>query len=137
MTTRAHSILLDAEPLSARSLDERRIYPWIAFARRTRSRLYASSATLAEVADGTPRDAKLRRATKDLNLVPVSKEIGFSAGALRRKAHAVRRKPRDLTLDALVAATALTLPTPVVVLTSDPNDLTLLLEGTHASVKAI
>jgi hypothetical protein len=35
----------------------------------------------------------------------------------------------DHTIDALVAATAVRLPRPVIVLTSDPKDLERLLEG--------
>jgi hypothetical protein len=42
-----------------------------------------------------------------------------------------------LTVDAIVAATALTLPTPVVVLTSDVSDLSLLLADTTVIVDGI
>ena len=63
--------------------------------------------------------------------------IGYRAGQLRATAVRVRRKRRDLTVDAIVAATALTLPAPVVVLTSDPEDLRLLLAGTRIAVAAV
>jgi len=47
--------------------------------------------------------------------------------ALRAAAAARRRKPRESTVDALVVATACTLPRPVVILTSDTSDIDLLL----------
>jgi len=67
-------------------------------------------------------------------LEPVSGSIGYVAGGLRARSASSRRKQRDLTVDALVAATATTLPRPVVVLTSDAADLTSLLDGTGIKV---
>ncbi|RHW27258.1 twitching motility protein PilT [Nocardioides immobilis] len=110
---------------------------WALVARRTDSALYASAVTLAEVADGTARDANVRRAAKALRVQPVTTEIGYAAGRLRFGAARSRRKPRDLTVDAVVAATALAVPGPAVVLTSDGADLRLLLEGTAVRVEAI
>lgn len=91
--------------------------------------MYASCLTLAEVTDGTAGDVAVRRAVKAVRLVDVGAEIGCRAGQLRAVAAASRRKHRDLPVDAVVAATALTLPMPVVVLTSDAEDLRLLLAG--------
>jgi predicted nucleic acid-binding protein len=135
--TRPHSILLDAEALSALALGEKRMQAWAEVARRTDSILYASTATLAEVTDGTPRDARVRQAAKVVRLVDVSAAIGYRAGAFRGNAATGRRKARDLTVDALVAATASDLNPPVVVLTSDQADLELLLSGTDVKVEVI
>jgi predicted nucleic acid-binding protein len=110
---------------------------WATVARRTDSVIYASTATLAEVTDGSARDARVRRAVKALRLVEVNARIGYLAGELRAAAAPLRPKRRDLTVDALVAATALTLPAPVVVLTSDRSDTSLLLAGREALVEAI
>ena len=137
MIVRPQSILLDAEALSALAAGERRMQAWATVARRTDSVLYASTATLAETRDGSPRDAEVRRAVKAIRLQPVTDDVGYRAGALRAMATDGRRKPRDLTVDALVAATALTLPAPVVVLTSDPRDLGRLLDGTAVRVEAV
>lgn len=137
MIVRPQSILLDAEALSALAAGERRMQAWATVARRTDSVLYASAATLAETTDGSPRDAEVRRAVKAIRIQPVTEEIGYRAGALRAMASDGRRKPRDLTVDALVAATALTLPAPVVVLTSDPKDLGRLLAGAAVRVEAV
>ncbi|GAA1145292.1 hypothetical protein GCM10009630_49960 [Kribbella jejuensis] len=113
------------------------MHAWATVARRTDSILYTSTITLAEVTDGTARDVAVRRTAKAVRLEPVSEPIGYQAGALRAGAAARRRKPRDLTVDAVVAATALMLPPPVVVLTSDQSDLRLLLTGTPVLVEQI
>lgn len=138
MIVRPQSILLDAEALSALAHGERRMQAWAEVARRTDSILYASTATLAEVTDGSARDAYVRRLTKGaVRLVDVDDAIGYGAGALRAAAAAGRRKPRDLTVDALIAATAASLIPPVVVLTSDVDDLKLLLSERDIKVEAI
>lgn len=137
MIARPHSILLDAEALAALAAGDRSMQVWATVARRTDSVLYASTATLAEVTDGTSRDVGVRRVAKALRLQPVTEGIGYRAGTLRAGAVAGRRKPRDLTIDAIVAATALALPAPVVVLTSDPDDLGRLLADSPARVETV
>lgn len=139
MIVRPQSIVLDADALSALAGSERRIQAWAEVARRTDSIFYASTATLAEVTDGSPRDARVRRAAKAVRLVEVTEAIGYRAGALRAHGAQGRKKARDLTVDALVAATALSLTPapPVVVLTCDADDLGLLLSGTDVMVEAI
>jgi predicted nucleic acid-binding protein len=134
---RPHSILLDSEGLSALAADDKRIQPWAAFARRTDSTFHASTVTLAEATDGSARDANVRRAVKAVRLEDVSSEIGYRAGALRAPAAKSRRKARDLTVDAVVAATALSLPAPVVVLTCDDSDLALLLRDTSVRIELL
>jgi predicted nucleic acid-binding protein len=130
-------MLLDSEALSALAADDRRMQPWATFARRTDSTLHASTVTLAEVTDGSSRDANVQRVAKALRIEDVTTAIGYRAGALRAAASSSRRKVRDLTVDAIVAATALALPGPVVVLTSDDNDFTVLLDGTPVRVERI
>ena len=137
MIVRPHSMLLDAEALSALARDDRGMQAWATFAKRTDSIIYACCLTLVEVTDGTARDAAVRRAVKAVRLVDVDPEIGYRAGELRAAVAASRRKLRDLTVDAVVAATALTLPSPVVVLTSDPDDLRLLLADHDVRVEAL
>lgn len=132
-----HSILLDAEALSALADGEHRIQVWAAVARRTDSTLFASTLTLVEAARGGSRDARVRLALKALTLVPVTESIGFDAGRLRAAVASGRRTARDLSVDAVVAATALSLAHPVVVLTSDADDLKLLLAGTAVRVERL
>ncbi|MCL2464449.1 MAG: twitching motility protein PilT [Micrococcales bacterium] len=137
MIVRPHSIVLDAEALSALATGDRCIQAWSTVVRRTDSILFASTLTLAEVCDGTARDVAVRRTAKAIRLIPVTEAVGYQAGVLRKAATTARRKPRDLTVDAIVAATALTLPAPVVVLTVDPDDLNLLLTGTSVRVEPL
>lgn len=137
MIVRPHSVLLDAEALSALAREARSMQARATFAKRSDSILYASALTLVEVTDGTARDAAVRRAVEAVRLVEVSPEIGHRAGELRAAVGATRRKHRYLAVGAVVAATALTLPSPVVVLTSDPADLGLLLAGHDIRVEAI
>lgn len=137
MIVRPHSILLDAQALSALARDDRNMQAWAAFAKRSDSVLYASCLTLAEVTDGSARDVGVLGAAKAVRLVDVSPETAYSAGQLRSAAAGSRRKHRDLTVDAVVAATALTLPTPVVVLTSDTEDLRLLLAGHAVRIESV
>lgn len=137
MIVRPHSILLDSDALSALAAGRRSMQAWATVARRTDSVLYASTLTLAEVTDGTARDAEVRRFVKAVRLQPVTEQIGYRAGGLRASGAVVRRKPRDLTVDAVVAATALTLPGATIVLTSDQSDLRLLLDGTDVPVERI
>ncbi|MFC7621677.1 PIN domain-containing protein [Microlunatus sp. GCM10028923] len=137
MIIRPHSILLDAEALSALATGARIMQAWATVARRSDSVLHASAITLVEVTDGTARDSAVRRISKALRIDPVTEEIGYTAGRLRAAAASARRKPRDLTVDAIVAATALALPAPVVVLTGDPGDLGMLLAGAEVGVEGL
>lgn len=134
MIVRPHAIVLDAEAMSALANLDRRMQAWATAARRTNSTLHASTLTVAEVTDGTARDVRVRRAARSVRLEPVSESIAYRAGELRARAAAGRRKARDLTVDAVVAATALTLPAPVVVITGDPAGLGRLLHGTDVRV---
>ena len=70
MIIRPHSVLLDAEALSALARDDRSMQAWATFAKRSDSVIYASCLTLAEVTDGTARDVAVRRAVKAVR--PVS-----------------------------------------------------------------
>lgn len=137
MNTQAHSLLLDSQALSAAARAQRSMHPWLEFARQSDSILYISAVTLAETTDGSPRDANVRRMVNTLRVIPATDTIGYGAGRLRSLAAQNRRKARDLTIDAIVAATALTLPTPAVVITSDPEDLRLLLQDTSVRVAGI
>jgi len=130
-----HCVLLDAEALSALAVRDRRAQAWTHVLQRTDSVLYVSTLTLAEVTDGTARDAAIRRTVNTLRLVPVTHDIAYEAGRLRTTGTKARRKPRDLTVDAVVAATALTLRRPTVVLTCDPHDLTILLATADPPVR--
>lgn len=110
---------------------------WAVAAERGDAELHVSALTLAELADGGPRDVALHFALRALRLHDVTSRIGFDAGRRRKEASARRGKPRDLTVDAVVAATAASLAGRVVVLTSDRADMELLLADDSVRVEAI
>ena len=128
----APTVVLDASALTDLADGERRMLGWMAAVLDEDSAFVISAVTLAETTDGTARDAKVRRALGSLRVVDAGPAIGFRAGALRSRVR--RRKARDLTVDGIVAATAESLPGPVVVVTSDPGDFGLLLAGSDVKV---
>lgn len=64
------------------------------------------------------RDASAHRVLGRVTKLPVTPELGRHAGELIGSSALA-----DTTIDALVAATALQQPGPVLILTSDPDDL--------------
>ncbi|MCL2466702.1 MAG: twitching motility protein PilT [Micrococcales bacterium] len=133
-----HSILLDCTALALQADEhDQEMLRWSKVAHATGSSLYVSAVTLAEATDGSLRDANVRRELKAMTVEPVSELVGLLAGQRRAVAASARRKARSLTVDAVVAATAMTLPKPVVVLTGDPGDLELLLDGTGIKVRQV
>jgi len=86
-------------------------------------RVMTAASTIAEVLRGGPRDAKLHRVLNQIKVVPVDKTLGRTAGELLGRAGLSGHR---CTLDALLAAVALGQPRPVVLLTSDPDDMTRL-----------
>ena len=86
--------------------------------------LHTTAATLTEVLRGHPRDVLIHRLLASLNVRVVDERLGRHAGE-----RIGQRKVRgNVTLDALVAELASSLPRPVVVLTSDMADMTTLVD---------
>jgi hypothetical protein len=83
-----------------------------------------TAATLTEVLRGHPRDALIHRLLASLSIRVVDEQLGRAAGE-RIGRSAVRG---NVTLDALVAELASSLPRPVVVLTSDVDDISALVD---------
>lgn len=130
-------IVLDAHALSLLASEDRKMLNWIRLAQVSDAVFRISTITLTEVMDGSGRDARVFNALRKhvVQEIPGSAKIARAAGLLRSGVK--RKKPRDLTIDAIIAATALSLSGPTVVVTSDPGDLKALLAGTVLSVKAI
>ena len=131
------SILLDNHALTGLVANAPAMQVWAAYAIKHGSTIYVSAVTLAEATSGSPRDAELRRRVNGLKVCDATVSIGYSAGALRARAAERRRKPRDLTVDAVLAATALTLAGRTCIVTGDPHDFELLLGGSDVRVEAI
>jgi predicted nucleic acid-binding protein len=95
----------------------------VSFARDAHDRsglVMTAASTIAEVLRGGTRDAKLHRVLNQVRVVPVDKALGRAAGELLGRAGLSGHR---CTIDALLAAVALGLPRPVVLLTSDPDDM--------------
>lgn len=84
---------------------------------------------------GHPADAALRHVVN--RLVPdTTVATAAHAGALRMRTEHLRRKKRDLTVDAIVAATAVALA-PSVIITGDPADLSALITDADVHIVSL
>jgi predicted nucleic acid-binding protein len=113
----SRSLVLDSQGLSEAARGAPVVRALVVTARQSGAPVVVSAVTLAEVLRGHRRDAAVHLLLKGCRVEPVSREIGRSAGEL------LGRTGRKDTVDAVVVATAATLPMPVLVLTSDPVDL--------------
>lgn len=99
-------------------------------------RVLIPTVVLAEVATGMPSDAAIGHVLGRIATVDLPPIVSMRAGALRERVDSTRRKKRDLTVDAIVAATAVEMA-PSVVITADRRDLQLLVDGFDVIVSAI
>lgn len=113
------TMVLDADGLAKLAQDDERALAHLTVALRQRHRVVVSAVTLTEVLRGGPRDTAVHRTLKRVSVEPVTPAQGRAAGELLGSTG----MGGDNAIDALVAATALAKPGPVVVLTSDPQDL--------------
>lgn len=94
-------------------------------ARTRRASVVVSAITLTEVLRGGPRDAAVHRVLSRVTVAPVTPALGRRAGELLGQAGLSGHR---CAIVAVVAATALALPRPVIVATSDLGDLNRLVE---------
>ncbi|MCL2467575.1 MAG: twitching motility protein PilT [Micrococcales bacterium] len=104
---------------------DRRVRPVLAVLVEQHQRMVVPAVILAELMTGKPTDAAVWHAVNRLVVMDTDAHIAADAGARREQATATRPKKRDLTIDALVVATAARLA-PAVIITGDPNDIRLL-----------
>lgn len=119
------TLVLDSEGLSKLAAGDSRARAYLETAVARRARVAVSAITLTEVLRGGPRDAAVHWVLSRITVVPVSPEIARHAGELLG---GTGLSGHRCAIDAAVAATALELERPVVLLTSDPNDLSRLVE---------
>jgi predicted nucleic acid-binding protein len=119
------TLVLDSEGLSKLAAGDPRAHAYLDGARARRARIAASAITLTEVLRGGPHDAPLHRALSGIAVVEVTEQIARRAGELLG---ATGLSGHRCAIDAVVAATALGLDRPVLLLTSDPDDMTRLAE---------
>jgi predicted nucleic acid-binding protein len=118
-------LVLDAEGIVKLASGDRRTRRHYEAARERAGHVVTAASTIAEVLRGGPRDAKLHRVLSRVTVVPIDKALGRTAGELLGRAGLAGHR---CTVDALLAAVALGLPRPVVLLTSDPEDMARLTE---------
>jgi predicted nucleic acid-binding protein len=119
------TVVLDSEGLSKLAAGDARVRGYLDIARTRRARVAVSAITLTETLRGGPRDATVHRVLSRITVVPVTALIARRAGELLG---ATGLSGHRCAIDAVVAATALGLERPVVLLTSDPDDMNRLVE---------
>jgi predicted nucleic acid-binding protein len=132
----ARVLILDSEAVSALAEQRNGMAERLAAAQQADHRVLIPAVVLAEVATGAPSDAAIWHVLGKVPTLDLPQGVAMRAGALRTRAEGVRGKKRDLTVDAIVAATAGE-PAPSVVLTADKPDLELLVEGFDVKISAV
>lgn len=84
-----------------------------------------AATTLTEVLRGDPRDAAVHRVLRKIRVVPIDADQARAAGELLGRAGLSGHR---CALDSLVAVIALNQPRPVILLTSDTEDMRKLTE---------
>jgi predicted nucleic acid-binding protein len=94
-------------------------------AEEARAPVVAAASTLTEVLRGGPRDARVHRVLSRINVSPIDESRARLAGELLGR---TGMSGHRCALDALVAVVALAQPRPVLLLTSDTDDMARLTE---------
>jgi len=118
------SVVLDTTALTAASQAHSDIRGVLRRWQDDGANLVTTAATLTEVLRGHPRDAAIHRLLASLNVRVIDAPLGQAAGE-----RIGRTKTRgNVTIAALVAEVASSLPRPVALLTSDVDDLQALVD---------
>ncbi|MGW7285498.1 type II toxin-antitoxin system VapC family toxin [Streptomyces sp. NPDC054847] len=120
------TLVLDCEGLSKLVGRDPTLTAWLVAAEADDLRVVTSSVTLVEARDPKVGQARFDFAVSRVNVVPPTEAVARRASKLLAAAGVHGHK---YALDAIVAATALASPSPVTVLTSDPEDLLMLCGG--------
>jgi predicted nucleic acid-binding protein len=116
----AGTLVLDAQGIIRLAEADKSVFAW---ARRTDAlggEIVTAASTLAEVLRGGARDARIHRILRRVTVVDIDKNLGRKAGELLG---ATGMSGHRCTVDALIAVVALAQRRPVILLTSDPDDL--------------
>ena len=117
---RVGALVLDADGLTKLAGGAPRAISFAKDAYGARSPVVVAASTLTEVLRGGPRDAPVHRVLRRIEVLPISPATAREAGELLGR---VGLSGHTYALDALVAVVALAQPRPVVLLTSDTQDL--------------
>ncbi|HET7388726.1 MAG TPA: PIN domain-containing protein [Nocardioidaceae bacterium] len=132
----ARVLILDSEAVSALAEQRRGMAERLTAAQQADHRVLIPAVVLAEVATGAPSDAAIWHVLGKIPTLDLPQGVAMRACALRARTDRVRRKKRDLTVDALMAATAVELA-PSAVITAGKSGLELLVDGFDAKVSAV
>lgn len=119
------TVVLDSAGLSKLAAGDARARAYLDSARARRAQIAASAITLTETLRGGSRDTAMQRVLSRITIVPVTAQIARRAGELLGTTGLSGHR---CAIDAVAAATALGLDRPVVLLTSDPDDMNRLVE---------
>lgn len=130
----ARSLVLDSQALSLLLRNDRQMITRIEAARRVGVPVLVSALTVVEAAYGKTDTARLRWVLSRLQVQDVTQADSLTAVALLSEAGGLHG--HKYAIDALVAAMALRIPGPVLVLTSDRDDWSKLC-GERVQVKDV
>lgn len=116
----AGTLILDSEGLSKWCAADQRVTALVRQAQDSDFRVIVSALTPIEAYDMRSKNDRFRWHLSRLKIEPVSDEIAYEAIELLREAGLHGHK---YAIDAVVAATALRAVKPVIVLTSDADDM--------------
>jgi predicted nucleic acid-binding protein len=119
------TLVLDSEGLAKLAAGDPLARAYLDSARLRGARVAASAVTLTENLRGGPRDAPVHRVLAKITIVPVTAQLARRGGELLG---ASGLSGHRCAIDAVVAATAREMERPVVLLTSDPDDMNRLVE---------
>lgn len=119
------ALVLDADGLSKFAEGNSRAVSFAKDAYDVRAPVVVAASTLAEVLRGGPRDSRVHRVLRRIDIAPIDMTEARAAAELLGR---LRLSGHESALDALVAIVALAQPRPVVLLTSDTEDMTRLTE---------
>jgi predicted nucleic acid-binding protein len=119
------SLVLDAEGLVGFAAADLRVLVRVEEADQRGGDIVTAASTLAEVLRGGAKDARIHRVLRRITVTEIDREVGRKAGELLG---ITGMSGHRCTVDALLAAVALAQPRPVVLLTSDPDDMARLTE---------
>jgi predicted nucleic acid-binding protein len=119
------TVVLDAEGLVKLSQGEQRAWSRLKLANSRQAKVVTAATTLTEVLRGDPRDASIYQILRRVSVVEIDAEQARWAGELLGRTGLSGHR---CALDALLATVALAQTRPVILLTSDLDDMTKLTE---------
>ena len=119
------TLVLDSEGLAKLAAGDSLVRAYLDSARLRGARVAASAITLTENLRGGPRDAPVHRVLAKITIIPVTAQIARRGGELLG---ASGLSGHRCAINAVVAATAHEMERPVVLLSSDLEDMNRLVE---------